>query len=209
MRGWSGCIGCGNTFIIEYWWLKWYNKKIQRRDFVMESAFFEILLSIFSGIVSGIISSILLNVYYWNKKPKLLISNQIAKNCKSEYRIKIVNLSNFYVTNVFIQVQLVTVSNGNGGNILNVVNLDIPYKVIQIIAPYDDKDVNASYAIRFVLPKELETLWENDTHTYLKLVIYCSNEHNNASKLYEKIYYKKNDSIKNGEFEFGKSVRII
>ena len=171
--------------------------------------FINILLSIVSGIVSGIIAAILLNFYYWNKKPKLLISNQIAKNLKSEYRIKIVNLSNFYVTNVFIQVQLVTASNGNGGNILNVVNLDIPYKTIQIIAPYDNKDVNAAYAIRFVLPKDLENLWKNDTHTYLKLVIYCSNEHNNSSKLYEKIYHKKNDSIKNGEFEFGKSISII
>lgn len=175
----------------------------------MGNIFFEILLSIVSGIVSGIIASILLNSYYWNKKPKLLISNQIAKNFKSEYRIKVVNLSSFYVTNVFIQVQLVTVSNGNGGNILNVTNLDIPYKTIQIIAPYNDKDVNASYAIRFVLPKNLETLWKEDTHTYLKLVLYCSNEHNNSSKLYEKVYYKKNDSIKSGEFEFGKSISIV
>ncbi|HIW82628.1 MAG TPA: hypothetical protein H9742_14100 [Candidatus Acetatifactor stercoripullorum] len=174
----------------------------------MGSTFLDVLLSIISGIISGIIASILLNYYYWNKKPKLLISNQIAKNLKNEYRIKIVNLSNFYVTNVFIQVHLVTVSNGDGGNILNVINLDIPYKTIQIIAPYDDKDVNASYAIRFVLPKNLETLWENDDHTYLKLVTYCSNEHNNSSKLYEKIYYKKSNSIKNGEFEFGKSINI-
>ena len=170
--------------------------------------FLEILLSIISGIVSGIIASILLNIYYWNKKPKLLISNQIAKNTKDEYRIKVVNLSNFYVTNVLIQLQLVTVRNGNGGNILSVVNLDIPYKAIQIIAPYNENDSNASYAIRFGLPKNLDDLWENDDHTYLKLVIYCSNEHNNSSKLYEKIYYKKKDRIKNGEFSFGRSTAI-
>lgn len=165
--------------------------------------------SIVSGIISGIIASILLNLYYWHKSPKLIISDKIAKNAKDEYRVKIVNLSKFYVTNVFIQVQLVTVCNGNGGNILNVINLDIPYKMIQIIAPYDRSDTNATYAVRFVLPQNLESLWENDEHTNLKLVIYCSNEHNNSSKLYEKIYYKKHDSIKRGEFEFGKSVRII
>lgn len=165
--------------------------------------------SIVSGIISGIIASVLLNFYYWNKSPKLLISHKIARNAKGEYRVKIVNLSKFYVTNIIIQVQLITVCNGNGGNILNVINLDIPYKMIQIIAPYDKNDVNAAYAVRFVLPKDLENVWKNDEHTNLKLAIYCSNEHNNSSKLYEKIYYKKHDSIKDGEFEFGKSVEII
>lgn len=165
--------------------------------------------SIVSGVVSGIIASSLMNMYYWNKTPRLIISDQIAKNNKKEYRVKIVNLSRFFITNISIDAQLVTVCNGNGGNILNVVNLDLPYKKLQVIAPYDKKDVNAMYAIRVVLPKELEAIWSNDDHTNLKLVIYCSNEHNNASKLYEKTYYKRNDSIKKGEFEFGKSLRII
>lgn len=165
-------------------------------------------MSIVSGVISGVISSVFMNFYYWNKSPKIIISDKIAKNDKDEYRVKIVNLSKFYVTNVFIQVQLITVYNGNGGNILNAINLDIPYKKIQIIAPYDKKDTNATYAVRFILPKALENLWTEDEHTNLKLSIYCSNEHNNSSKLYEQIYYKKNDSIKKGEFEFGKSTEI-
>ncbi len=174
----------------------------------MEYIFFQFLLSIASGIISGIIASILINIYYWRKSPKLLISKQIAKNKKGEYRVKVVNLSKFYVTNVFVQMQLITISNGNGGTILNVKNIDIPYKVIKVIAPFDKKDINATYAIRFVIPNDLEQIWENDMQTNLKLLIYCSNEHNNSSKLYEQTYYRKEDSIKDGEFEFGKSTQI-
>lgn len=168
---------------------------------------YDILLSIVSGIISGIIASVILNNYYWNVKPKLLISNQISKNEKGEYRIKIINKSKFYVTNVFIQLQLVTVSNGNGGNILKAINLDIPYKMLQIIDRYDKNNLNAPYAIRFVISKNLEEIWKEDEHTYLKLIVYCSNEHNNASKLYEYIYHKK-QCIKNGNFKFGDSLEI-
>ena len=169
---------------------------------------FEIICSIISGIISGVIASLLLNWYYWNKKPKLNISNCIAKNSKNEYRLKIVNKSKFYVTNIFIQVQLVTISNGNGGTILNAINLDIPYKMLQIISPYNKKDENHTYAVRFVISRNLEEIWKDDKHTYLKLIIYCSNEHNNASKLYEKEYYKKDICIKYGEFKVGESIDI-
>lgn len=60
-------------------------------------------MSIVSGVISGVISSVFMNFYYWNKSPKIIISDKIAKNDKDEYRVKIVNLSKFYVTNVFIQ----------------------------------------------------------------------------------------------------------
>lgn len=174
----------------------------------MDSVLLNILFSIISGIISGIIATLLLNHYYWNQKPKLIISDHIAKNSKNEYRLKIVNKSKFYVTNVFIQVQLVTTVNGNGGYILNAINLDIPYKMLQIISPYDENDQSHAYAIRFVISRDLENIWKEDNNTYLKLIIYCSNEHNNASKLYEMKYYKKESCIKYGEFKIGESMDI-
>lgn len=174
----------------------------------MYNLLLDILCSIISGVVSGIIASVILNQYYWNKKPKLLLSDYIAKNSNNEYRLKIINKSKFYVTNIFIQVQLVTVTNGNGGSILNVQNLDIPYKMLHVINPYKKDDLNCNYAVRFAISKNLEEIWKDDQHTYLKLIIHCSNEHNNASKLYEKIYYKKSKCIKNGEFKAGDSIEV-
>lgn len=168
----------------------------------------EIIFNVLSGVISGVIASVLLN-YYWNKKPKLLISKHISKNVKNEYRIKIVNLSKFFVTNIDMQLQLVSLSNGNGGVILKVVNLDMPYKTIKMISPYCKKDENASYAVRFVLPNELENIWKKDETTYIKLLIYCSNEHNNSSHVFEQCYYKKNEVIIDGEFKFGKSLEIV
>lgn len=163
--------------------------------------------SIISGIISGIIASILLNWYYWNNKPRLKISELIAVNSEGEYHIKIINKSRFYVTNIYIQIQLITVSNGNGGTILNTYNIDFPSDKIKIINPYKKSDNNASYALQFTFSKNLEDIWKEDEHTYLKLILYCSNEHNNSSKLFEQIYHKKK-CIKHGTFKFGDSLEI-
>lgn len=165
------------------------------------------LSGILSGIISGIIASLLLNWYYWNRKPRIKISNQIAVNNTKEYHIKIINKSRFYVTNIYIQFQLITVSIGNGGTILNAHNIDFPNDKIKIINPYKKNDNDALYALQFAFSKNLEEIWKEDEHTYMKLILYCSNEHNNSSKLYEQIYHKKK-CIKHGSFKFGDSLEI-
>lgn len=170
--------------------------------------FLDIVSSIISGIISGIIASIIINWYYWNKKPNLKISDKIAVNNDNEYNIKIINKSKFYVTNILIKLQLITISNGNGGSILNAYDLKFPSNKLYVINPYKKEDKDASYAIRFGISNDLEEIWKEDEHTYLKLIIYCSNEHNNASKLYEQIYHKKSQCIKNGNFKFGDSLEI-
>lgn len=163
--------------------------------------------SIISGIISGIIASILLNWYYWNRKPQVRISNQIAVNNEKEYHIKIINKSRFYITNVHIQFQLITISVGNGGTILNVYDLDYPKDKIKIINPYKKNDGNALYALQFAFSNNLEEIWKEDEYTYLKLLFYCSNERNNSSKLFEKVYHKKK-CIKHGNFRCGDSLEI-
>ncbi len=168
---------------------------------------FDFSSSIISGIISGIIASLLLNWYYWNRKPQIRLSEQIAVNNEKEYHIKIINKSRFYITNIYIQFQLITMSVGNGGTILNAYNLDCPKDKINIINPYKKSDDNASYAIQFAFSKNLEEIWKEDEHTYLKLILYCSNEHNNSSRLFEQIYHKKK-CIKNGSFKCGDSLVI-
>lgn len=163
--------------------------------------------SILSGIISGIIASILLNWYYWNRKPNIRISDQIAVNNEKEYHIKIINKSKFYITNIYIQFQLITMSIGNGGTILNAYSIDSPNDKIKIINPYKKSDNDASYAIQFAFSKNLEEIWKEDEHTYLKLILYCSNERNNSSKLFEQRYHKKK-CIKHGSFKFGDSLEI-
>ena len=166
------------------------------------------LLSTITGIVSGLISSVLIFGFWQIQKPRLEISKDIAKNSKGEFRVKIVNKTSRYISNVIIRLQVVKRTNGHNGDVYNTYNLQLPYSEIMLINPRKDTKKNTDYAIRFVLPKDLEKHWVDDTHTSLKLIIHCSNEFNTASKTYEQYYHRKS-TIKNGEFVCGDSMRIL
>lgn len=163
--------------------------------------------SILSGIISGFISSLLVYGFWQLQKPRLMISNEIAKNDKGEYRIKIINKSKKYIRNVIFRLQLVTNTNAANGYVFNTYNLELPYPEILMIGPYEKKSEKAEYAIRIVLPKDMEKYWIEDIYTHLKLIVHCSNELNTASRTYEQKFYKKS-CIKNGEFAWGDSMEI-
>lgn len=167
-----------------------------------------VLYSLLIGVVSGLISTLIVFIYWQIRKPNLKISKEIAKNKKGEYRVKIVNKSHLYATNLRFQLLSVSVSNGNGALIYNVVEYKMPYAEIMQIAPYKRKDKEGKYAIRFVLPRDFNENWKDDNRTNIRLVVYCANEYNTSSKVFEQVYYKK-DCIKNGVFDCNESMRII
>lgn len=166
------------------------------------------LFSTITGIISGLISSILIFGFWQIQKPRLEISKEIAKNSKGEFRVKIVNKTSRYISNIIIRLQVVKRTNGHNGDVYNTYNLQLPHSEIMLINPRKDIKKNLDYAIRFVLPKDLEKHWADDTHTSLKLTVHCSNGFNTANKIYEQYYYRKS-VIKNGEFECGDSMRIV
>ncbi len=166
------------------------------------------LYSIIAGIVSGLLSTILVFAFWQFQKPKLEISKEIAKNPRGEYRIKIVNKTKRYVSNVKILLQVVKRSNGTNGDVFNTYDLHLPYSEIPSIDPRKNPEKSTDYAIRIVMPKDLDTHWVNDAQTSLKLILHCSNSFNTANNTFVQ-YYRRKNVIKNGEFECGDSMRII
>lgn len=169
------------------------------------------LIGMTSGLISGVISSIIASVIIKRNKPQILISDSIAKSQRdsnpSEYRIKVINKSKHYAKNVKVSAHLMTTTNAVGGELLVVQPIQIVYKDIDLIDPYCKTDDNARYAIRIRLDDKLEELWDDD-HTYLEIKIYCENETNGSGKVFRKVYYKKNHSIKFGKFDTKESMLI-
>lgn len=64
-----------------------------------------LIIGIISGIFSGVLSSIIAQIIFRMDKPKILISDKIAKNEQNEYRIKVVNKSKKYAKNMMIYAQ--------------------------------------------------------------------------------------------------------
>lgn len=152
---------------------------------------FSIIWGLVSGIVSGIIASIIIHMFWQTRKPKIEISKNIAINDKGEYRIKIINKTKNYVSDVNLQLQVIKPENGPDGIVIKKYNLTMPYPKILWISPFKKNDENYENAIRVVLPKNLEQNWTEDTHQYIKLIVLCSNELKTSSKVFEQCYHKK------------------
>lgn len=163
--------------------------------------------TVITSIFSGLITSIIVFVYWQMKKPNLSISKEIAKNKKGEYRIKIVNNSNFYVTDIQFQLQFRKITNGGESPVYKAFYVELPYQQLLQISPYSKKDKEGNYAIRVVLPMNFEEYWDNDETTMAVFIIKCSNEYNTASKVFTQEYRKK-ACIKSGEFACLKSMEI-
>ena len=161
------------------------------------------------GVVSGIVSAIFIGLFWQISRPRIRISAEIAKNRKNEYRIKIINNSRFFsVADVRFFLQVVKQVNGQNGNILRTFNVELPYPYLLSISPQKRNDPYDEYAVRLVLPMNLESVWKEDEHMQLKLTVFCSNEFHTSSRMYIKTYYKKN-CIKDGEFECANSMKIV
>lgn len=171
-----------------------------------------VVVGLISGVISGIIASIIAQLIFRLNKPKIEISNDIAKCEKQdgtfEYRIKIVNKSKQYVKNMKVFAHLVTNHNAPDGNLLTVEPVHISRNDISFIEPFDEKDQNALYAIRLRIESELENLWGDDSITYLEIKIFCENEKNGCGKVFSNIYRTKK-SIIVGTFETKTSMTII
>lgn len=167
-----------------------------------------VFFAIITGVVSGLISSIIIFVFWQLQKPKIEISKVISRNSNGEFRVKIVNKTRHYVSDISVQLQVVRRTNGHNGYVNNIYNLDMPYSEILFINPRKDVKKSTDHAIRFVLPADLETHWTDDKEISLKLIVHCFNEFKTASKTFEQCYYRK-ECIKDGEFVCGDSMEII
>lgn len=172
-----------------------YDKISRKKGVIIMNIAFSIIWGLVSGIVSGIIASIIIHVFWQTRKPKIEISKNIAINDKGEYRIKIINKTKNYVSDVNLQLQVIKPENGPDGIVIKKYNLTMPYPNILWISPFKKNDENYENAIRVVLPKNLEQNWTEDTHQYIKLIVFCSNELKTSSKVFEQCYHKKTQII--------------
>ena len=145
-------------------------------------------------------------------KPKIIISDQIAKRIgddgKAIYHIKVVNLRKKFVVNVMPYLDLAHSENGPGGTILRLKALNVDARKIPFIDPYDHRDTDSKYAVRFEIHENLDEVWQNDTTQFLRLLIFCVDEFSGSGKFFEKKYYQRS-CIVSGKFKTGKSVEVI
>ena len=163
------------------------------------------------GTVSGVISAILFHCILKRTSPKLKISDKIEKHETDNnilYHIKVVNLRRRFAINVTPFLELVHSENGPDGSVLKSMPIKVYAEDIPYIDPYNRKDKDSKYAVRFEITNDLENIWADDTRQYLQLRIYCNDAFSGSGKFFDIIYYKRTCIVK-GAFKTGKSMEIV
>lgn len=169
------------------------------------------IIGIIAGIISGILASIIAHLIVYLSKPRIEISENIAKQNGDngpEYRIKIVNKSKAYAKDLSIQVNLIHYGTAINGTILSAEPLKLARNDIAFIEPYNKNDLESKYAIRIRILSDLKSRWQDDTIDYIEAKVFCTNEFTGAGKVFSQKYSKKL-LIKEGVFAAGKSTDII
>lgn len=169
----------------------------------------DIIESIITGILSGAISSIIIYCLVFKIKPKILISDQIAKsfeNDKCIYRIKIVNKSKFDVFNVDCHLYYCYTQEDG---IIQITEISPIKTRITHISRYNKKDENNEHAVRlsFDITEKYEHQLLSDENAFFQLTVVATHGFTNTSTHIEKKYLSNN--IKNGRFETGNSMKIL
>jgi len=170
------------------------------------------LLSVIIGILSSVIASIIFLTFLTRVRPKIEISNQIAKGKSLTtgdiiYRIKVINKTRHSIINIKAQLHLVTPIVVPGGILLKTKEIPLKRSEVMCLEKFDPKDEQAKYAFRFVTYEDIEKSWSDDKRSFLRFRIVATDSISGFSKVFTKDYHTKS-LIKEGEFEYGASMEI-
>lgn len=172
---------------------------------------------IWTQLAMGVLSSILaagLFLYILSRlKPKISISDVISKNKTkendTEYKIKIINHGKRDAINLKMEVSLMINKNVFGGVVYNSQQLTLKKSEWFILPSYKANDKEARYALRITILEDLEKIWSDDSTQYLRIKVFAQDEMSNFGKVFEKEYRTIRNSIKEGSFAFGDTMKVL
>lgn len=170
------------------------------------------LLAIIIGILSSFVASCIFLSFLTRVRPKIVIADQIARGKTSTgetaYRIKIINKTRKPIINVKAQLHLMTPTVMPSGVIKKSKAIQLKRNAIMEISRFNLKDKTAGYAFRFISYENIEEIWKDDAHSFLRFRIFATHSHSGFGQVFRKDYHTKRNSIKKGDFEFGNSLEI-
>lgn len=158
------------------------------------------------GIVSGIISSVLLSLFLYFVKPKIIISDKLSmeKEEQDVLYVKVINKSRAVLTNVSYTLHF---CQKFGDGVIDTIEITPRKPKLTFMDRYEKKDADGKYAIRlsYVLNDRIKQL-ENDRN-YLLFTFIATHPYSGSQFSMSKEY--KLCDIKRGLFETGTSTNIL
>jgi len=169
------------------------------------------LLAIIIGVSASLVASFMFLLFLSRVKPKIVISDQIAKGKDSAgkqlYMIKVINRGRRPIIHIEASLFLVTPLTVPHGITREHKNIQLTTSRIMEVSKLNLKDKWASYECTLSTYEDIEDLWKDDTQ-FLRFKVYAADSYSGFGRVFTKDYYTKRNSIKEGDFKFGNSLEI-
>lgn len=163
--------------------------------------------SLIIGIISGIVSSVIIYLLVFCVKPKIKISDDIARytdeNDNDVYRIKIINKFYFSVFNLNYSLHYCC---KQPDGIIHIIEIEPQKSSLRYISPKRCFDKDNKHAVRISYNID-EDKYPLDENSYLKFTIIATHSFTNTTSYKEANYNK--DNIIDGMFETGDSIKVL
>lgn len=170
-----------------------------------------LILPLFLGVLGSVIASVIFLLVLRNFRPKIEISEHIAKWEKdgtSGYSVKILNKGSRNIIDLRYEIFLVTKESIPGGELLTTRSLALKNYSGFILSKYERKSTEGSFARRIVILDDVDFLWDDDSSQYVIFRVFSHDEVSGLGKLYQREFRTKRNSIKDGQFHFGDSFEV-
>jgi hypothetical protein len=179
----------------------------------MSTVVLEYVVPIIIGILSSLLASIMFLLAISQVRLKVEISKKIAKRLEPEsssklFAIKVLNRGRRSIIAIQAQLYLVTPTQVLGGSVLRTIEIPLKRSDPLEIPKFDEKDENAQYAFRFVTYSDIDELWIDDAHSFIRFRMYGRDAVSGFGKVFTQDYHTKRQSLKDGDFRFGNSFEI-
>jgi len=166
--------------------------------------------SVIVGLLSSIVASFLFLFLMLMMRPRLAISESIARvtfDGKKAFIIKIINKSWWRLYDLHAEFAHIKLRNATGGQNVYLTRLKLLNNHVWCInSVHGWRDNNAEYAMLFVCLDDLDTLWTNDT--MIEFRVMAKHSLSGFNRLMKRRFYKSQSSIRDGSFKFGNSLEI-
>ena len=167
--------------------------------------------SIVIGLLSSIIASFNFLILMFMMRPKVVISDLIARTIydeKKAFVVKIINRSWWKVYDIHAELVYLKFENVTGGQNLSLKHLTLTKDHLWSTNRFSrwQRDTNAEYAALYVCLDDLDALWSNDSMIEFRVI--AKHSFSGFIRVIKRRYYRARSTIRDGSFKFGNSLEI-
>ncbi len=171
-----------------------------------------VLVSLVLGVVASLVASAAFLFFLKRLRPKVeiseFISSFVSEDGSKLWGFKILNLGSRDIIDVEADLSFFVPKTVHGGTVWAGADMELIRSKAFKVSKYDRNDKGARYAYRFYSRVNLDELWETKKNGRIRFRIIATDSLSSFKDVFERTYYIKANSIKEGRHNFGMDMGV-